>query len=166
MTISPSHLAGRMPRLAARILDGFITGAPLFLLLPKRIAMGMMSEQLRQAGLSEEEITARIDTSIITLNFIYFAVLVGIACLALVILQLVFLAKDGQSLGKKVLKIRIVKYDTGKNGGFVTNVLLRTWLNGLISIVPFYGLVDTLFIFREDKRCIHDLLAGTSVVKA
>ena len=31
--------------------------------------------------------------------------------------------------GKKVLGIRIVRIDTGQNGGFVTNVLLRTVLN-------------------------------------
>jgi uncharacterized RDD family membrane protein YckC len=43
--------------------------------------------------------------------------------------------------------------------------LLRSWLNTLIGIIPFYGLVDVLFIFREDKRCIHDLIAGTHVVQ-
>ena len=60
--------------------------------------------------------------------------------------------------------IRIVKVDTGENGGFVTNVLVRTILNGLIGIIPLYGLIDILFIFRGDKRCIHDLIAGTKVV--
>ena len=33
-----------------------------------------------------------------------------------------------------------------------------------ISLVPFYRLVDILFIFREDRRCLHDLIAGTQVV--
>ena len=39
------------------------------------------------------------------------------------------LSRDGQTLGKKALGIRIVKRDTGHNGGFVTNVLLRAVLN-------------------------------------
>jgi uncharacterized RDD family membrane protein YckC len=47
----------------------------------------------------------------------------------------------------------------------VTNVLLRGVVNGLLSIIPLYGLVDALFIFREDKRCLHDLIAGTIVVR-
>jgi len=47
-----------------------------------------------------------------------------------------------------------------------TNVLLRSWVNGLIGlVVPFYGLVDILFIFGSERRCLHDLIAGTVVVK-
>ena len=65
----------------------------------------------------------------------------------------------------KAVDIKIVKYDTGKNGGFVTNVLLRAIVNGIIGIIPFYGLVDILFIFGEERRCIHDLIAGTRVVE-
>lgn len=55
---------------------------------------------------------------------------------------------------------------TGLNDGFATNVALRAWFKALLTIVPFYVLVDVLLIFREDKRCGHDLIAGTKVVKA
>ena len=55
--------------------------------------------------------------------------------------------------------------DTGENGGFVPNVLLRFIVNGLLWIIPLYGLVDILFIFRGDRRCIHDMIAGTQVVE-
>ena len=54
---------------------------------------------------------------------------------------------------------------SGTNGGFVPNVLMRSFLNSLIGMVPFYSLVDVLFIFRDDQRCIHDMIAGTKVVK-
>ena len=37
------------------------------------------------------------------------------------------------------------------------------------SMVPMLGgfasLVDALCIFREDRRCIHDLIAGTRVIE-
>ena len=56
------------------------------------------------------------------------------------------------------------------NPGFVKVILLRIFVNGLIGMVPivgfFYSLVDIVFIFREDQRCLHDLIAGTKVVKA
>ena len=38
----------------------------------------------------------------------------------------------------------------------------------LIGIFPAIGgiiqLVDILFIFRDDRKCIHDLIAGTVVI--
>jgi len=43
---------------------------------------------------------------------------------------------------------------------------LRNFLNALISIVPFYGLIDALFIFGESRQCLHDKLADTIVVRA
>ena len=58
-------------------------------------------------------------------------------------------------MGKRALGSRIVKMNTVENGGFVRNVLLRLIANGMIGIIPFYGLVDILFIFRSDRRCIH-----------
>ena len=85
---------------------------------------------------------------------------------AVLVYQMYLLTKDGQTLGKKAMGVRIVKVDTGANGGFVTNVVLRGILNGVLGIIPFYGLVDILFIFREDRRCIHDFIAGTQVVVA
>ena len=87
--------------------------------------------------------------------------------IGLFVLQCVLLTQSGQTIGKKALRIRIVKVDTGENGGFVPNVLLRMIVNGIISWVTcgVYGIVDTLFIFREDRRCIHDLIAGTHVVE-
>ncbi|HIM18116.1 MAG TPA: RDD family protein, partial [Dehalococcoidia bacterium] len=32
--------------------------------------------------------------------------------------------------------------------------------------IPVYSVVDALFIVRSDRRCIHDLIAGTVVVKS
>ncbi|MEK7382734.1 MAG: RDD family protein [Elusimicrobiota bacterium] len=84
--------------------------------------------------------------------------------------QFVMLWKKGQTLGKIVMGIRIVRVDTQANGGFVTNVLLRTFLNSVITSIPIlgplYGLADALFIFKEDRRCLHDRLAKTCVIVA
>ena len=91
-------------------------------------------------------------------------VLAVLALLAYPIVQAVLLVQYGQTIGKRALRVRIVMVSTGENGGFVPNVVLRAWLNFVIGIIPLYGLVDVLFIFREDRRCIHDLIAGTRVV--
>ena len=88
-----------------------------------------------------------------------------LALLAILIAQVVLLSKAGQTIGKKAFNIRIVMVDTSQNGGFGRNVALRAWLTTLLGFIPLFGIVDVFFIFREDKRCIHDLIAGTHVVK-
>ncbi|MBT7455933.1 MAG: RDD family protein [Gemmatimonadetes bacterium] len=88
----------------------------------------------------------------------------GLLLILLVTVQTVMLTRSGQTLGKRAVRIRIVRMDTGENGGFVTNVMMRTVLSWILSMIPFYGLVDTIFIFRPDRRCVHDHIAGTRVV--
>ena len=82
------------------------------------------------------------------------------------ICQAVLLSLYGQSIGKKLLGIKIVQNSTLQNGGFINNVLLRVGLNSLLIAIPFYALIDILCIFRQDHRCLHDLIAGTVVVEA
>ena len=137
-----ANLAGRIARLGAVILDGFI-----YLIPPVILAV---VTPLLVHGPGGETVTGAFIIIAILIVFLY---------------QMVLLIKDGQTLGKKALRIRIVKMDTGENGGFVPNVLLRFIVNGLLWIIPLYGLVDILFIFRGDRRCIHDMIAGTQVVE-
>ncbi|MFN7560863.1 MAG: RDD family protein [Prosthecobacter sp.] len=93
-------------------------------------------------------------------------VLTGLAFLGLTIWNIVLLTTRGQTLGKKWLGIRIVTFPDGQNPGFVKAFLLRSFVNGIIGqVVPFYGLIDPCFIFREDNRCVHDLLADTTVIE-
>ncbi len=81
------------------------------------------------------------------------------------VLNIVLLAQRGQSLGKIVVGIRIVRTD-GTPADVVHVVLLRAVANLGLSLVPVYWFVDSLFILRADRRCIHDLLADTKVVVA
>lgn len=94
----------------------------------------------------------------------------ALALVALLLTQIYLLWKRGQTLGKIAMGIRIVRVETLENGGFVTNVLLRTFLNGMITSVPIvgplYGLVDALWIFKAERRCLHDLIAKTCVIAA
>jgi len=88
------------------------------------------------------------------------------ALLALVVYQWVLISSEGQSLGKKWLGIRIIKTD-GSLPGFVHGVLLRSWVMQVAAgVIPFVGLIDALLIFSDDRRCLHDHIAGTRVVIA
>ncbi len=94
----------------------------------------------------------------------------GLALLILLGVQIYLLTTRGQTMGKKLLGIKIVNFDDESNPGFVKAFLLRMFVNGVIGAIPIagpiYSIVDICFIFRSDRRCLHDLLAGTKVVKA
>ena len=88
----------------------------------------------------------------------------------LVLVQLFLLAQRGQSVGKLLLGLRIVRLADNTTAGFMHAFLLRGTIPFIIEQIPLLGLcfwlVDSCFIFREDRRCVHDLIAGTRVVKA
>ena len=96
--------------------------------------------------------------------------LMSIVWLGMLVCQCYLLAVRGQTIGKIVMGLRIVRFEDGGNPGFVKAVLLRTFLWALITAVPvvgtLIGVVGILFIFRDDQRCLHDHLAGTRVVNA
>jgi uncharacterized RDD family membrane protein YckC len=75
-------------------------------------------------------------------------------------------ALTGQTLGKKVLGIRVVSMDGNKAGP--GQVLVRTVLR-LVDALPILyiaGLVSILATGRERRQRIGDLAAGTTVVSA
>jgi uncharacterized RDD family membrane protein YckC len=88
---------------------------------------------------------------------------------AFVVVQAFPLIANGQTWGKTALKIKIVDLQ-GAKPDFLKMIAMRYGIGAAIQLIPIagsiYGLVDALFIFREDKRCIHDHLAGTRVVIA
>jgi uncharacterized RDD family membrane protein YckC len=88
---------------------------------------------------------------------------------ALAILQGVLIATRSQSLGKILLGLRIVRAADGAKPDFFHAFLIRGGVPTAIGYIPvlnfFFWIVDTCFIFRPDRRCLHDLMAGTKVVK-
>jgi uncharacterized RDD family membrane protein YckC len=90
--------------------------------------------------------------------------------LALFVYQAWLVSTTGQTIGKKYMNIRIVKVPDLSQGGFVSNFLLRViamWALGAVPVVgTIIAIANPFFIFRDDRRCIHDHLAGTCVIKA
>lgn len=91
--------------------------------------------------------------------------LMVLGVLSLAIVQCYLIATSGQSIAKRILRMRIVRQD-GSPAKFVHGVLLRSWLmTFLTQIIPFIGLVDALLIFGNERRCLHDRIASTDVIK-
>lgn len=83
--------------------------------------------------------------------------------------NIVLLTIRGQSIGKMLLGIQIVGSPDGARAGFFKAVLLRWFLFAIIEgirlIGPVLMLGNALLIFRADRRCMHDHVAGTKVVR-
>jgi uncharacterized RDD family membrane protein YckC len=83
--------------------------------------------------------------------------------------QWYLISTTGQTLAKKWMGIKVVKMD-GSPCGFVSGVLLREVAFFGAGAIPYVGkaigLIDSLMIFGEPRRCLHDQLAGTKVVLA
>jgi uncharacterized RDD family membrane protein YckC len=96
-------------------------------------------------------------------------VFAGLGFVLFLLIQGYPLATSGQTWGKRMLKLRIVDLE-GRKPDFARLIGLRYavgWAIGLIPLLgPMYSLVDALFVFRDDRRCIHDHIAGTRVVVA
>ena len=101
--------------------------------------------------------------------------LIGLGTFSLLLVQIIMVSMRGQTIGKRLLGIRIVRFGDGSNPGFVRAWLLRSLGVGLIGtlaalILPMLGnvfsIVNYAFIFRADRRCLHDFIADTKVVKA
>jgi uncharacterized RDD family membrane protein YckC len=89
--------------------------------------------------------------------------------LCLIVVTAVLVHRNGQTIGKKCLGIKIVRAD-GSPATLARIFWLRYFVTTLLSLVPalgtLYVLVDILFIFGKPQRCIHDYIADTIVVKA
>ncbi|MEG3789251.1 RDD family protein [Lysobacter sp. CCNWLW3] len=149
------ELADRVTRLAAAILDTIFSMA---VFMPIAYFGGYFGQVMDNAAAGRQFMPVGV---ILLWSAIGFAVFV--------LLQGYPLHTSGQTWGKRVCKIKIVALDGSKPS--LGHLLLRRYLPvSVVSSIPFVGmlggLIDTLMIFRGDRRCAHDLIAGTRVVVA
>ena len=86
------------------------------------------------------------------------------------LLQGYLLVNQGQTIGKYLLKIRIVDRDTHQKPAFGDLYLRRYFLIELLELIStwvmfIFRIVDFLFLFKDDRRTIHDMVANTIVIK-
>jgi len=165
------ELAGRDTRLVAVLVDFIILLLPIFFAV--WIAFFFFADVFNVSDEAGEILASY--TEILTDQFEMVIALLGFVLLSLliiVLLNLGWLCQNGQTIGKRLLSIKIVRTDGSKVG------LLRIiCLRGLA--VPFLALVSTLpwwksiiffvnhlLIFQESRRCGHDLIADTTVIEA
>ncbi|MCA9642618.1 MAG: RDD family protein [Polyangiaceae bacterium] len=145
MSEANSKLADRDQRLMAAITDG--------LLLMVTSAAGLaIASRFMDLDIADPDAGLR------------FQIVALVSSLPMSAIQWYLVATSGQTIGKKMQRIQVVRMD-GKPVGFVHGVALRSWVLGAVGIlVGCIRMIDYLYIFREDRRCIHDLIADTKVI--
>src|SRR5688572_16274447 len=88
------------------------------------------------------------------------------------VLNILFVVRNGQTIGKKIVGIKVVRRD-GSRASLsrifwlrnVVNLVLTTGLEAVLGgLGSLYSLVDHLLIFRASRQCLHDTIADTIVV--
>ncbi|MFG6488741.1 RDD family protein [Roseateles sp. BYS78W] len=146
-------LAGRGTRLLAVVVDTVIAAALGW-------AAGMIPV-LQQAFLVQTQATAKSMWSLTPWS-------AGLGLLVFLLVQGWPLVTRGQTVGKMLLKLRIVRPDGSRPDawrllGLRYGIGIVSNLNPIVAMV--YGLIDSLLIFRGSRKCLHDTIADTQVIR-
>ena len=92
--------------------------------------------------------------------------LIVLSFFSVIFIQARLLVRDGQTIGKKIIGIKIINaFNLGKVK--LINIIFIRWIFfEILSVLPFGTIIvlaDVVFIFRKDRRCLHDMLSGTVV---
>ena len=153
--IDPLHLsaAERGTRLAASILDGIVFAGMVYVPILVSAAVAAIAGSTSGPGTGFSAVLA-VGVGIGLIGFLGWCWL-----------TITFVKANGQSIAKKMLHIKVVRSD-GTPITLGRLFWLRNVVNGALAIIPLYGLIDVLFIFAEQRQCLHDKIADTIVVKA
>ena len=146
-------LGGRIERLAAFMIDELIA---IICLIP------LGTTFLSALGNNDQEMILNAITD--KVEMVLFLTFVPI------IIQAYLVTTRGQSIGKIVMSLRIVNAKDGTNPGFLKAFFVRRILPAPLFFLPLmlllYSIVNVLFIFRSDRRCLHDWIGRTIVVES
>ena len=144
------YLASRSIRLKALLIDivlGFVISA-----IPLSILVYIATDGGTEGGVSLYQLVI---------------IWIIIALSTYPLLNVYFLVKRGQTLGKMLLRIRIVDASSMEIVSFWRVFVLRwlVWVSiGVLPILSIVTFLDPFFIFKRQRRCLHDYLADTIVV--
>jgi uncharacterized RDD family membrane protein YckC len=161
-------LASPWIRLGSAIIDGIVLLPISFILQKIFYNIPSQEEMMKelQSGKTVEQVVAAATPGFFS------QLIVGLLVFAaLIAINWVFL-KNGQTIGKKLLKTQIQKRSGGlfEVKDLITKRFVPYHLGALVlyAISPFLGviyLVDALCIFRAGRNTLHDDIAASKVVQ-
>lgn len=146
-----TEMADRGQRFVARLIDVVLSSVPMFagLVLAAATSAASAEDPLAKGGIALLSLAAyALGATVSVGNALYEAI-------------------TGQSVGKRLVRIKVVRAD-GTDVHPARMLFLRSMLPVLIGSAScgVFNLVDALFVFADNRRCLHDLIADTQVVPA
>jgi len=144
-----TSLASRWARLGAALIDVTLMVTPY--------AVFIYGTEYWERAM-QQQVTLQEQALSVLLGFALYLVMNGY-----------LLHKRGQTIGKWALGIKIVSVAKNEILPLWKVFFVRHVPQVLVAMIPIIGsiltIINDLFIFRKDKRCVHDHIAGTKVIK-
>lgn len=165
-----NELASISTRVLAKIIDLLLwlpaAAIPSFFLKPDQVnQLSEIQQKMQSADTSTQAV--QLQQQLFTLipaeawqaMLIYIIIMLGI--------QAFMLAKSGQSIGKKLTKIKIVDVESGEKVSLMRAFTLRSFIFIILNLLfmPFITILDHVFAIGEKRQTLHDKLAKTKVIK-
>lgn len=165
-----SELASINSRVLAKIIDLFLWfpafAIPSFFFKPEQLEqLTALQKQMQSATSSEQAVQFQHQLIAMIPNEAF--IMIGIYLFIMLALQAFLLARQGQSIGKKMLRIKIVDADTAGQVSLMRVFTIRTVLFIVLNLflVPFITIADYAFGLGQKRQTLHDRLAKTKVIK-
>lgn len=135
-----TELSGWWRRVGASLIDWLIVGIPLLLVLG--VLLGDFAQGAALLGF----------LLLLVTSLLYSPVLMARSG-----------EQNGQTFGKQIAGIRVV-HESGEPMDFGKGIIRDFVGKGVLGLVPFYGLVDSLFPLGDSRnQAIHDKVGSTTV---
>ena len=165
-----SELASITTRILAKIIDLLLwlpaAAIPSFFLKPDQFnQLSDIQQKMQSADTStqavqlQQELFTLIPIEAWQTMFVYIIIMLGI--------QAFMLTKSGQSIGKKLTKIKIVDAENGEKVSLMRVFTLRSFIFIILNMLfmPLITIIDHVFALSEKRQTLHDKLAKTKVIK-
>ena len=165
-----SELASITTRILAKIIDLLLwlpaAAIPSFFLKPDQFnQLSDIQQKMQSADTStqavqlQQELFTLIPIEAWQTMFVYIIIMLGI--------QAFMLTKSGQSIGKKLTKIKIVDAENGEKVSLMRVFTLRSFIFIILNMLfmPLITIIDHVFALSEKRQTLHDKLARTKVIK-
>ena len=170
-----SDLASIPSRFLAKVIDIFLWLPATFILTSFFTAeeaqkFTQLNEQLLQLMAdrsSDIALAQKVQTEIFAIVPSQAWIAMCAYIIIMLMIQAFLIGKSGQSIGKKLTKIKIVDAETSAPVSTIRGFWLRSIVFIILNLitVPLISVLESLFAFGKKRQTLHDKLAKTKVIK-